>query len=345
MAQQITIADVAKEAGVSKQTVSKVLNDYPDVAIATRKRVQEVIDRLAYQPNALARNLSANQTRTLGVLSSQLSLYGPHSTFVAIDHHANMLGYRIIPYLLQTDNPVDIEHHLRVLMAQRPDAIICEVPRSWEQPIYIRDKDLLSQIPIITMEENLLGVTNVLDLQTQEASRLIVHHLFDEGYKHIGVISGPLHWQVAQRRFDGWSQALKEHGITPGEHCVAYGDWSAASGSRGMAQLIDQYPEIDAVFACNDQMALGALLVLHQRGISVPRDLGVVGFDDIPESEFLWPPLTTVHQPFDQYGDILVHRAIEMVKSNVKYGTFEAPEMTIIRPELVIRQSSNRSGA
>src|SRR5688572_31867730 len=95
MAQQITIADVAKEAGVSKQTVSKVLNDYPDVAIATRKRVQEVIDRLGYQPNALARNLSANQTHTIGVLSSQLRHYGPHSTFVAIDHHANALGYRI----------------------------------------------------------------------------------------------------------------------------------------------------------------------------------------------------------------------------------------------------------
>jgi LacI family transcriptional regulator len=229
-----------------------------------------------------------------------------------------------------------------MLMAHRPDAIIWEIARSGEEPVVLLDKNLLDQVPIITMEENLLGVPSVLDVQNRTASRQIVHHLFDEGYEHIGVIGGPAHWQVARKRLAGWQQAVVECGFEPQERQIVHGDWSAASGSLAMAQLMDQYPEIDAVYACNDQMALGALIVLHERGIAVPDQFGVAGFDDLPESEFFWPPLTTVHQPFDQYAAILVRSAVEMIESNLKYGSFEAPETTVICPKVVIRKSSKR---
>ena len=342
MIRKITLADIAREAGVSKQTVSRVINDNPDVAIATRKRVQDIIDRLDYQPNVLARKLSARQTHTIGLISSRLHHIGPRSSFVAIDRDADAVGYRVLPYFLHTDEPVNIEMHIRTLMAHQPDAIIWDVSRTWDEPVRIEDPNLLSKIPIITMEYNLLGVPTVLDVGQQEAARQIVHHLFDEGYKHIGIISGPSHWQVAKRRMAGWREALSDRSVSFDERQIAFGDWSAESGVKGIAQLLEQYPEMDAVFACNDQMALGALSILNERGICIPDEMGVVGYDDMPESAFFWPPLTTVHQPFDTYGSILVRKAIEMIESNVRYGTFEAPEMTVIHPEIIIRQSTRR---
>lgn len=342
MVRKITLAEIAEEAGVSKQTVSRVINNNPDVAIATRKRVQEIIDRLDYQPNVLARRLSARQTFTIGLISSNLHHIGPRSSFVAIDRDADAAGYRVLPYFLHTDDPVDPESHIRALMAHQPDAIIWDIARTWDEPVRIESPNLLSKIPIITMEYNLLGVPSVLDVGQQESARQIVHHLFDEGYKHVGIIGGPSHWQVAKRRFAGWREALSERGITFDERQIAYGDWSVESGAKGVAQLLDQFQEMDAVFACNDQMALGALSILNERGICIPDEMGVVGYDDMPESAFFWPPLTTVHQPFDTYGSILVRKAIEMIESNVRYGTFEAPEMTVIHPEIIIRQSTRR---
>ncbi|QPC80825.1 LacI family DNA-binding transcriptional regulator [Phototrophicus methaneseepsis] len=342
MVYKITLADIAREAGVSKQTVSRVVNNNPDVAIATRKRVQAIIDRLDYQPNALAKSLSARQTHTIGLISSQLHDFGPLSMLLAIDKGAHDAGYRLLPYLVHDDHRSDVETHLRNLLARQPDAIIWEFSRTWVNAEFMENNSLLASIPIITMENKILGIPTVIDVLQKKAAINGIQHLLDEGYQNIGIIAGPPSWHLSMKRLEGWRACLHEHGLPAEDRQIAQGDWSADSGYQATAHLLETFPEMDAVFATNDKMAMGALNLLHERGIQIPQQMGVLGYDDMPEAKHMYPALTTLHQPFAQYGAAMVKAAVMMIEANIKQENIAPPEIVEFCPELIIRQSTRR---
>jgi DNA-binding LacI/PurR family transcriptional regulator len=342
MENKITLADIAKQAGVSKQTVSRVINDNPDVSVETRKRIQAIIDSHGYKPNVFARGLSARQTFTIGLISSRLEYNGPRSMLASLDFSAHRAGYRLIPHILHEDNAHEVDKHLQTLIALQPDGIIWEAAGDPKKQVSIGNNEITSSLPIITIYNNLVGVPNVLDIKDTDASRRAVEHLIREGYKNIGIITGPSNWYSTVQRLEGWKIALQENGLPAEKEQIVEGDWTPKSGMNGVIQLLDQFPRLDAVFACNDQMALGTLSELNKRGIRVPQDIGVVGYDDIAEAEFFSPSLTTVRQPFDRYGKELVRIIVKMIKDNVKFQEFTFPEAIDIFPELIIRNSSKR---
>jgi DNA-binding LacI/PurR family transcriptional regulator len=337
-----TLADIANEARVSKQTVSRVINNHPDVSLQTRKEIQEIIDRLGYQPNAIARSLSAKRSRTIGVIIARLDQFGPSTILMEIDREGHEAGYRVIPYIVHEDDMSNADLHLRNLMTLQPDGIVWALTKEEASPEFLEQQSLLHDVPIVTTNMDILDVPSVLVIDEIEASKGIVQHLLEQEYRHIGIITGPLNWRISHKRLEGWRTALLEAGFSVQEQQIAEGNWTAISGQRGMIQLFDQYPEIDAVFASNDQMALGALSAVQARGIRIPEEFGVVGCDDIPEASFFMPSLTTLHQPFAEYGRIIIQSLLQMIEQAHKGETVIQPETRLIRPSLVVRGSSSR---
>jgi LacI family transcriptional regulator len=183
---------------------------------------------------------------------------------------------------------------------------------------------------------------SVVAMDNHLGGRLATQHLLDQGCRTIGHISGPLSWWEARQRKAGWEAALQESGLRPQTHHWIEGNWSSSSGEEAMARLGEGYPEIDAVFVANDQMALGVLAYAHRHGLRVPQDLAVVGFDGIPEAAYFWPPLTTVHQDLYQLGRTAVARLVKMIEINQEGGQYPQPGTISLAPELIVRASSNK---
>ena len=190
----------------------------------------------------------------------------------------------------------------------------------------------------ITMKSR--GKVCVVSIDNYLGGQLAMTHLLEQGYRHIGHISGPLDWWEARERKAAWSDCLKGADLQPEEDFWAEGNWSSKSGVQAIEKLFKQYPEMDAIFAANDQMALGVMQYACRNDIRIPEDLGVVGFDDLPESEFFWPSLSTVQQ--DQYnvGEVAVEEAIKIIESGWDEHEPVRPKTIMLAPTLVIRQSS-----
>jgi len=333
-----TIKEVAQEAGVSTQTVSRVLNDRPDVAPETRQNVQAVIDRLGYQPSALARSLKQPR-RTVGVVTAQLGQYGPMRRLLGIESKADELGYSLHLSLVHNPETDNGERLLNDLLSWQVEGVIWSVPEISHNRSWLLNKVSQLNVPILFISEQPNNVVPAVSVNNRAGSRLATEHLVTQGYQHIGLITGPLSWDVACQRRLGWQDVL----LTPQDKQIFEGDWSAKSGQQGLQQLLQQYPKLDAVLACNDQMALGAMQVAHQLGIRVPEDLGVVGFDNTPEAAAYWPPLTSVRQGLNYMGDLAMqklHHIIEQQNS----GAAVTPSQEMLLPELVVRQSSVMAG-
>jgi LacI family transcriptional regulator len=202
------------------------------------------------------------------------------------------------------------------------------------------DSDRLKNLPPIVFLSMAArpGLVSVA-IDNRYGARQAVQHLIAQGRKRIGLITGPLAWWEARERYAGWQEMLCEHGLEPTPSLVIEGDWSAASGAHAMSTLLEREPTIDAVFVCSDQMAQGALGVAHRSGRHIPQDLAIVGFDNIPESEFFWPPLTTVYQNLIDAGCVAVQKLHFIIEAQRKEEPYSV-EATILTPELVIRESS-----
>lgn len=330
---QVTIKQVAKEAGVSTQTISRVLNNRPDVATDTRRHVQEVINRLGYQPSAIARSLTGQQTRILGVALAELGQYGPMRRLMGMDQSATELGYSLhLSLVHQPEKPDHSEEIFNELLSWQVDGIIWAVPEIGANRNWLKEKMRQFPLPIIFVG-GAKGpeLQNVISIDNQAGGRMATEHLLARGYRHIGIVTGPMAWYEAKERLRGWQSAVPHYD----NRQMVEGDWSSASGEQGLHQLLKQYPEIDAVFAGNDQMALGVLQAAHQLGLRVPEDLGVVGFDNTPEAPYFWPPLTTIrHQLFKQ-GELVVQRLVTIIEK----GTAGKPAPST-PPQLIPRRSS-----
>ena len=336
----VTLQDVAKLAGVSTKTVSRVVNNQGEISEATRQRVQAAIEQLGYRPNITARNLVSGRSDTLAVMASGLEYYGPSHTLVGIEQQSYDLGYSLLLSLLPRPDDTNVDPVLDAFIARRVDGIIWAVPEIGDNRAWIKSDWLKHLPPIVFLSMEPRPGLPVIAVDNRSGAVQATQHLLDQGRRKIGLISGPLAWWEARERYAGWKDTLLRAGMPVSPSLVVNGDWSAASGEHGMRKLLEQQPDIDAVFACNDQMALGALGVAHQLGRGVPRDLAIVGFDNIPESAYFWPPLTTVYQQLVDVGRIAVQVLHKLVEARRRSGDGVELAATVLKPELVIRASS-----
>ncbi len=337
---RVTIKEVAEEAGVSTQTVSRVINHRPDVAPETRQRVQEVIDRLGYQPSNIARSLIRGRSFTLGVVGWGVEYFGPSRTLSGIEQQANSLGYTVLLSLVRQPERSDIEQIVRELLSRQVDGIVWAVPEIGSNRDWIRKETSRPPVPVVFLSMQPPSDLSVVAVDNRSGGRMATKHLLDEGHENVGLITGPLAWWEARQRRFGWQDALEEAGITIENSLIVEGDWTAAGGERGLRRLLEQRPDVDAVFISNDQMALGALQAVRQMGRRVPEDLAIVGFDDIPESVYFYPPLSTVRQDMIELGRCAVRELGRTIEATQQGKAIAEPRITLLQPQLIIRESS-----
>lgn len=328
--QRVSMADVAKLAGVSSQTVSRVSNGHPGVVGSTREQVLAAMRELGYRPNSAARALRYGQFNTIGVILFGLASTGNSRTVEAIATHAAAEGYAItlIPIGAPTqDNVLGAFTRMGELAV---DAVIVFME------IHLLDAGTLTLPPgvhVVVVDSNAGDQYSVVDTDQADGARQAVRHLLDLGHQTVWHLTGPEKSFASQRRAEAWRTALAEAGrpVPPPLH----GDWSAESGYKAGVALADE-PGCTAVFASNDQMALGLLLAFKDKGKAVPDDISVVGFDDIPDSAFFVPPLTTVHQDFAEVGRRCVQGILEQIRER---GTSQ-PGTDLVPTRLVTRRST-----
>jgi LacI family transcriptional regulator len=338
-----TIKEVAFAAGVSTQTVSRVINDRPDVSPETRKRIQNIIDQLGYQPSALARSLISQRSYTLGVVTAGLKFIGPSRTLSGITAAAESAGYSLLlkelpHYTLNNVSPI-----FQTLLSHHVDGIIWAAPEIGDNRNWVNQISPDLDIPIVYLSMKSQENIYVVSIDNYLGGQLAVTHLLDQGYRHIGHISGPLDWWEARERKTAWNDVLREANLeVRGEYWVE-GNWSSASGATSIEKLIAQYPEMDAVFVANDQMALGVMQYACRNGLQIPNDFGIVGFDDITESAYFWPPLTTINQNQQNVGEVAVDEIIKIIESGWQEQRPARPKSILVAPNLIIRNSSLRN--
>ncbi|MCJ7626609.1 MAG: LacI family transcriptional regulator, partial [Anaerolineaceae bacterium] len=321
------------------KTVSRVLNDRPDVAPETRRKVKEIIERLEFHPSKIARRLSRGSSRTIGVISHGLKYYGPASTISGVEEMAHKLGYTVILEMLPNSEKTNIELLLQNMSANHVDGIFWAVPEITYNREYTIQ--LLSQLPlpiVINSTEPALNFSTVTN-QNEVGGHLATRHLIEQGFQNIALVTGPLDWKEARLRKIGYEKALKEAGRPVEKRYIFEGDWTARSGALGLEHLMNQHPNIDAIFSSNDQMALGILWAANQLGLRVPENLGIVGFDDIPECAFYNPPLTTIHQETVEMGCWAIKELDRLITSR-RISTETEPISIEFKAKLIIRQSS-----
>lgn len=327
--EKLNMRQVAALAGVSHQTVSRVLNDHPSIRPETRERVLRVMAEHNYRPNSAARALATNKTQRIGVLLDSAVEYGPNSTLRAIEQAARTMGYTVSSVTVgDRAEPLESSDAAEHLMSQGVDALCVIAPRSSSlDPL--RETSL--GVPTLVVKAAPDEVFHTVSVDQELGARLAVGHLVELGHRDIAHVSGPLDWLDAQGRHRGWLAELESHGLEPPELVV--GDWTADFAYE-IARSPGGLPECSAVFVGNDQMALGLIHGLADRGVSVPGDVSIVGFDDLPEAKHFLPPLTTVRQDFAELGARSVAALLAALHGDLP------TQRSIIAPELVVRSSS-----
>jgi DNA-binding LacI/PurR family transcriptional regulator len=316
---------------VSHQTVSRVLNGHDSVSEETRTRVLQAIEDLGYRRNTAARALVTRRSQVLGVVSFDTTLYGPASTLFGIEQAAREAGYFVSVASVKATTAGTVRAAVDRLTDQRVDGVVVIAPLRTGEPL----SALPAGLPAVVVDGRAgAGVASVR-VDQEAGGRLATRHLLARGASTVWHLAGPADWFDAQGRLVGWRRELQEAGATV--HRPLRGSWSASSGYDAGRRLARR-DDLEAVFAGNDQMALGLLRAFHEAGIRVPQDVLVAGFDDVPEAAYYTPPLTTVRQDFAAVG----RRSIELLLHQV--GGRRGDEQGIVPPELVVRLSSGRPG-
>jgi LacI family transcriptional regulator len=337
----VTIKSVAQEAGVSIQTVSRVINDRPDVADATRQRVLEVIDRLGYRPSNIARSMVQGRSCTLAVVGYGLEYFGPSRILSGIETQANEMGYSLLLSLMRQPEG-DVIQVIQDLLAHHVDGIIWGVPEIGLKQNWMEGELARIDVPMVFLDTPPHTGLSVVNIDNRRGGRLATRHLIRRRYREIGLVAGPDNWWAwaAGQRELGWQDALREAGLTIQDSLVVRGDWTAASGERGLKQLLEQHATVDAVFASNDQMALGVLKAAREMELRVPEDLAVVGYDDVPEAAYFCPPLTTVRQDLQEMGRSAVTELGRLIDAGTLPREKSQRVDVMLQPELVVREST-----
>ncbi len=322
------MTDVAKLAGVSHQTVSRVLNSHPNVRQRTRIRVQAAITELGYRPNQPARLLATGTSQVIGFVSRSSTLYGPASMITALAEAALEYGFAVNVESVRTLDRKPVADAIGRLLDQRVAGIVVIVPVESANDAL---DDLPDDIPLVNVDGDPRRPTELVTVDQEAGARAATEHLLAAGHRTVWHVSGPGNWFDSQGRVAGWQQALADAGadIPP----VMPGDWSAASGYRA-GQMLARMNDVTAVFAANDHLALGILRALHEKGRRVPEHISVVGFDDVPEAGYFIPPLTTIRPDFDAVAAASLDLLVAQIRSGHRLG-----DRRILAPTLVSRDS------
>jgi DNA-binding LacI/PurR family transcriptional regulator len=322
------MVDVARLAGVSHQTVSRVLNDHPHVSAKTRAGVLAAIRDLGYRPNAAARTLATGRANVLGVISVDSTLYGPSSMLYGLEQAAPP-DYLVAITRLDSFDRHALRAAVQRFLGRAVEGIIVVTPQIAAVEALV---NLQTDIPLVAIKCGSGAPLPSVTVDNRAGAARATQYLLDLGHETVHQLAGPMNWLDASERVDGWRAALLAAGADVPD--LVNGDWSARSGYEaglGLAAM----PEVSAVLCGNDQMALGLLRALAERGRSVPGDVSVVGFDDIPEAAFFPPPLTTVRQDFGELG----RRAMHLLMDRVRGAGSQVPPLPIM-PDLVVRSSA-----
>jgi DNA-binding LacI/PurR family transcriptional regulator len=323
-----TMHDVARLAGVSHQTVSRVLNGSTNVGADLLQRVQQAIQRLGYTRNSAARALASRRTMSIGVVAYGLAQHGPSVAMIGIADAARQVGYATSLVSLAKLDGETVQEALDHLIALSVDGIVVLAPMTEAIEVV---RGLTTSVPLVTFE---CGPANTLTSESINeplGATLATRHLLELGHHTVWHVSGPEGWLGTDARLDGWRSALVAAGLKVPQPIV--GDWSAESGYRAGQRLAHER-RATSVFVANDQMALGVLQALYQAGVRVPQDISVVGFDDIPECAFYQPALTTIRLGFAEIGRRCVKRLFDLM------GKDPLPLNPPLQPSLVVRAST-----
>ncbi|MCL3861195.1 LacI family DNA-binding transcriptional regulator [Actinotalea sp. K2] len=331
-ARAANIFDVARLAGVSHQTVSRVINGLPNVRPATRERVEHAIAQLRYSPSPAARSLVSRRTRTLGLIAPAVSDYGPTRIGMHFSMAARAVRYSVDTVTTVDDDPGGVRAAIEGLLRQRVDGIALIVMDIGVLEM-VRELDLA--IPVVAAASSARRSPLLVQIDQYRGARAAVRHLAELGHTRIAHIAGPARAADAVERVRGWRDELAERGLPVVD--LAYGDWTAEAGYR-LGKEMDLEPGM-AVFASSDLMALGVMSALRERSLNVPGDISLVGFDDIPEAAFLYPPLTTVRQNFSALGELMVQKLLVTLEE----GQDETTD-TPLATRLVVRDSTRALG-
>ena len=318
--------DVARLSGVSYQTVSRVINQHPHVSAETRKTVLDAIATLGYQPNKSAARLASKQTRMIAVVMYGGSYFGPSRMALSIEEAATQAGYDVI--LSQIANTHDsLFHAVQNLNGWRVDGILMIVPV--EGLTYAELRDIAPQIPIVQVDGSRAPNIPSVVIDDEAGTQQAINHLIDLGHSRFVEIAGPQDWFSAQVRHRVCQETLQNYELV----ASIESDWTAAGGYRAAQSLPDT--DFSAVVVANDQMALGVLHALGEKGLRVPQDVSIVGYDDSPESPYYSPPLTTVRQEFHDMGMVGIEYLLQLLEDP------ETPiQQHMIMPTLITRQST-----
>lgn len=324
--------DVARLAGVSTSTVSHVINNNRFVSDSVRDRVMAAVETLNYAPSALARSLKINQTQTIGMLLTASSNPFYAEVVRGVERCCYEREYSLI--LCNTEGDYDrLNRSLETLLQKRVDGVLLMCTEN-QRPLA---KTLLRypSVPIIVMDwAPFEGVSDIIKDNSLLGGDIATRHLIERGYRKIACIAGPQDKTTADNRLQGYRQAMRRAGLNIPNDYIVYGDFEFETGRQAMRKLLalDERPE--AVFCCNDAMAVGVYHALYQAGLSVPQDMAVVGYDDIELARYMSPPLTTIHQPKDELGEL----AVDTLLYRLGHPEIE-PNVLVLTPELVVRQS------
>jgi LacI family transcriptional regulator len=328
-----SLKDIAARAGVSFQTASKVLNGGGNVKPETRERILAAARELGYVPNAVARGLIAQSTRTVGILADDLADWVLAQFVVGAEREARRQGHAVlIGTLDRTTTGGAAAGQARLLIERRVDGLIAATPQV-EQDESVAEL-LRGRIPVVSMYHVPGRGVPVVGSHHRQTGQLATEHLARLGHRRIATITGPETRRVVATRLRGWRLALTAAGLEPDPDLVEEADWTADGGYHATHRLLDRAGDVTAVFAQNDMMAVGVLAALHDRGLAVPGDVAVVGCDDLPMVARTIPPLTTVRIPTYETGEHAVRLLLDLIA-----GRGHVPDRVLLPVQLVVRAS------
>lgn len=333
-AAKVTLEMVAERAGVSPSTVSRILNGTAVVSPDKRAAVDEAIAKLGFVPNPVARGLAGGRTLSIGVISQAIDspFYG--AALRGIEMELGAAGYS--PLFMSGHWHAEEEARcIDVLRSRRVDGLIVLTGRLSDTAL----RSVARALPVVVTGRS-LKATNLLsmDFDNREGARQATQHLQDLGHRRVAFIGGDPQHPDAVERLQGYRDAVEAAGLRADPALVLTGDFTEHSGLLAVERLLDSRTKFSAVFAANDQMAFGAVLGLHRRGLRVPQDVSLVGFDDVAGSVYMVPPLTTVHNPIQEIGQLAARAMLGLV-------TGERPAVEVPAPRLVVRESTRPFGA
>jgi LacI family transcriptional regulator len=326
-----TIKEVSQRAHVSPSTVSRVLNGTTPVSPATRRRVLAAIEALDYTPNAFARGLATNRSGGIGVTTNDIG--SPYYAVMLRGVEASIEDAGLHLLVSSGHARADSERSaIQFLKQRRSDALIVQAEALTDAELIELSEE--AGVPVVIFGRRIPELASLcVHLDNEAGGRLATGHLLEHGHRRIAHITGPLRFPDARHRLQGYRDALERAGIAYDDHLVVEGDFREGGGRSAMERLLDRGPEPDAVFAANDQMAAGAMRAARDRGLDVPRDLSLVGYDDVLLAQYLSPALTTVRQPLRDMGRAAADIAIALLEQR------KVEVRTRFEPELVVRES------